>query len=217
MKSWLNICVIVTGLVVAGCGDDDDGPGPTADATVDAAARDAAMIDARIVDARVDSRVVDSGTINPPATDAGAGALQCGSMTCNNATQECCIIPNGGGTPSVSCINIGAACTGGGTARCDGTEDCPTNQVCCAEVQGASQSGAASCRGYGTGPNECSGELNLLAQSGQLIICNDPGMNSPDCPSDKRICQSCPFGGQTVRFCTAMVLNIAGIIQCTAN
>jgi hypothetical protein len=215
MKLYLKIWLALGAIVVAGCGDDGNStPADTGlpDSALDARVADSAMIDARLIDARV----APDAFVPMATTDAGTGAITCGAtMTCNGATQKCCVMmAAGGGAVTSMCVANADPCTGGGAATCDGTEDCPgSGQVCCATANAGAGQFMASCKQYGTGAGQCSGEFSLATQSGDVVACNNMG----DCPSDKRICQRCTYNGMTLPpFCTDSLLSFPPLVSCTS-
>ncbi len=93
----------------------------------------------------------DMGTTTD--TDGGSGTvgtIDCGEMTCDAETQECCA-SFAGGSATFECITAGDTCMGG-TAECDGPEDCGGGEVCCGSggAGGASVECAATCEGFGS-------------------------------------------------------------------
>ncbi len=91
--------------------------------------------------------VVDAST-----ADGSTGRIDCGMMTCDAATEECCVMGVGSGMVTTSCIPMGGTCMGGGTAACDGPEDCASGDVCCGTGGGGSFSvdcaPSAMCGGF---------------------------------------------------------------------
>lgn len=68
-----------------------------------------------------------------PPSDMSLNGVVCGSMTCALG-MECCVTVSGTGTTSSTCIATGGNCMGGAVLACDGAEDCPASQFCCATI-----------------------------------------------------------------------------------
>ncbi len=64
------------------------------------------------------------------AGGTGPGQVLCGSSICNVMTQSCCLQFH-----NASCGPTGA-CSPGNRIECDGPEDCPSGESCCAVLNG---------------------------------------------------------------------------------
>lgn len=94
--------------------------------------------------------------------------VDCGSgQMCTTDTQACCYAFLGVMEPELACGCPDACGPGASEFRCDGPEDCPPNQVCCAVFDG--QVSRASC----TMANEC-----FAGPAGAITLCQIPA----DCP-----------------------------------
>ncbi len=176
----------------------------------DAAASDAGGADSGGADAggAVDSGAVadaspagDAGTVADAAlsdagatTDAGgsrdAGGtpmeIDCMGMTCDTATQQCCIMGGFGGA-SGSCIPRGSTCEGG-TADCDGPEDCGANEVCCGS--GDFSGVSAECRAS----SEPCGGPGVFSE---FELCHE----TSDCTDDSAMCCPVMMFGFSIGIC----------------
>ena len=98
-------------------------------------------------------------------TGAGAGTIMCGAATCNATSQTCCDLP----PPSTDyCFSAPNICEGGHALHCDGSEDCPQNEVCC----------------YGDGAS-C-GEAPVCRSGGAKIMCH--GSDTSPCLAGEHCC-----------------------------
>jgi hypothetical protein len=125
------VVVVLFGLAVVGCGDDDVVTAPADAAAV--ADSGAPMIDtgaptvdsASSIDASaIDASAIDASTIDAGAIDAGASQTPCGDMVCDRATQLCvdCAC---GGPDTFTCVPIPTGCESDRTCACVAGTVCP--------------------------------------------------------------------------------------------
>src|SRR5215831_882283 len=151
--------VLLIPLFTIGCGD-DTGTNPLPDAPI---------VDARPPDARIDAPTPDAPMVDADNTTMTTpNTVVCGlsGETCNTTNHYCCIIAGGGGLPAFDCItdgvDAGSPCSA--EQHCDGTEDCPSGQVCCGTSTGG-LSGVSGCK--------------TACDTGETRLCH----NHTQCPS----------------------------------
>src|SRR6266540_773110 len=148
--------VLISCLLLAGCGDDNglNNGGSDLSASLDM-------------------------TVGPPGPDMAVrkpNGVACGSTQCA-VGQSCCVLTDNGQVTGASCIAAGGAC-GGSVVACDGPEDCSGGggTYCCATVNliapdpdagvaGGVSGGAASCTA------DCQASVDLQNQSLTSRLC----------------------------------------------
>jgi hypothetical protein len=169
-------------LLLGGCGDDTGTATP--DAAIDAPVGDAPMADARQQDAPAVTPdaamgLSDAGIFTTPTTPNMA-LCGIGGLTCPTPDQKCCAdVQNF----QFMCVaSSGGTCTAPVVIGCDGSEDCPTGQVCCASGSLQSLSGTFQCK--------------TACDTGDQQICH----NHTQCDASKPACctTTVTFGGLSI-------------------
>jgi len=124
-------------------------------------------------------------------SDAGPGGtmgIDCMGTTCDETTEQCCVTGGLGGGASGMCIPRGDECMGG-TADCDGPEDCSgSGEICCARVEGLS-SASSTCT-----TEMCGGGFTSFE------LCHTPA----DCTDTTQMCCPVMMFGFSGAYCSDM-------------
>ena len=152
-----NRILLVTALLMIGCGSRTIDDGYLDDWRADGGETDSAVV---VTDTA--SINVDTATVEPSRT------IRCGSAECNAATQDCCLGPGGG-----TCAGRGA-CMRGASLSCSSAASCPSGNVCCFRFSGMSGKSTcdSTCSGRGSfqlcdSDSECSG--GTRCRDGMLV------------------------------------------------
>lgn len=117
-----------------------------------------------------------TGTTSP--STGPSGPIACGSSTCDAATQQCCLTFDSQGGASGSCTSSGK-CDGDLALSCASGKNCPSGQVCCADLAD-DNTATATCKAT------C-GDTSRNGDSAQLCTADS------ECPKGQR-CEKVPGG-----------------------
>lgn len=160
----------LTGCVaVLGCGVSHRGLGIEVDV---GGAGDGTSSDASAIGEPPDATTAPDASSSPTP-----GLVECLADRCLVDRELCCV------TASASfCASRSTSCPGA-ARRCDGPEDCPTGNVCCARVEGNTYHSAClkltDCTDNGGAPLcrssiECPSALRSCAPAGVVRLCHRP-------------------------------------------